>query len=142
MRPTAWCRATPKFSGLAWTCPNRKVRKQSRRADRDRAQRSFDVLYLFAKFFDFGADLEGQTGDGQGLGFYAGSFGQHGVGFAMHFLEQEIELLAEFACAVEKFCKLLEMTSQPVELFADVAAFSEQSGLLSQPGGLNAAAIE
>src|ERR1700684_4717376 len=60
----------------------------------------------------------------------------------MHLLEQEIELLAESAGAVEQFRELLQMAAQAIEFFADVAALGEQSGFLRKASRLDAAAAQ
>src|ERR1700749_2861374 len=133
MRSKASSPAIPGSSGPAWIFPSPTGRTRSKSAAHFRTRWSFDVLHLFAQFFNLGADFQRQRGDGEGFAFHSRRFGKHRVGFAMHFLEQEIELLAEFAGAVEQLCKLLQMAAQTVELFADVAPLGEQSGLLSKP---------
>src|SRR5256885_15371989 len=114
MRWTAWYRAAREFSGPTWICPIPKVLKRSRRAAQGHWLRSFDVLHLLTQFFNLRANFQGKSGDGQGFGFHTGSLGKHGVGFAMHFLEQKIELLAELAGTVEEFRELLEVAAQTI----------------------------
>src|SRR5205085_5466547 len=104
-------RGAPGFFAPGWICLSRKAPRQSTTAARSRSPCSFDVLYLFAQFFDLRLDLQGQSGNRQGLAFHAGRFGKHGVGFAMHFLQKKIELLAELARTVQQLCELLEVAA-------------------------------
>src|SRR2546423_5229997 len=60
----------------------------------------------------------------------------------MHFLQQEIEFLPQFAGAVEKLSKLLQVTPQAVQFFADVASLCEQGSFLGEPRGLDTGAIQ
>src|SRR5580704_1908758 len=101
MRSKAWSRAAREFSALAWTCPIPKAPTQSTPAARSLCPCSFDVLYLFPQFFDLRLDLQGQSGDGQRFAFDARRLGEHGVGFAMHFLQQKIQFLSQLARAVQ-----------------------------------------
>src|ERR1700722_595532 len=142
MRSKASSPAIPESSGPAWIFPSPTGRTRSKSAAHFRTRWSFDVLHLFAQFFNLGADFERQRGDGERFAFHSRRLGEHRVRFAMHFLEQEIEFLAELAGAVEQFCKLLQVATQAIELFADVAALGEQRSFLSEPRRLDAAAAQ
>ena len=50
--------------------------------------------------------------DFQALGFVAGSLRKQGVGFALHFLQQKIELLADVGCAGEQGLELLHVAAR------------------------------
>ena len=76
--------------------------------------RSFDVLHLLAQFFDLRFYFQRQAGDGQRFTFDARRLRKHGVGFAMHFLQQKIEFLAEFAGTIEQLGELLEVAAQAI----------------------------
>src|SRR5580698_6723059 len=101
MRSKASSPAIPESSGPAWISPSPTDPTRSKSTAHFRTRWSFDVLHLFAQFFNLGADFQRQRGDRQCFVFHARRFGEHGVRLAMHFLEQEIELLAEFAGAVK-----------------------------------------
>ncbi len=60
----------------------------------------------------------------------------------MHLLQQKIQFLAEFSGAVEKLCKLLQVATQAIEFFADVAALCKQRGFLGQTSRLDACTIQ
>src|SRR5882724_3638159 len=104
MRRKAWYRAVREFSGRAWTFPSRTDPKRSVRAGRVWCsyRRSFDVLYLLAQFFDLR------------FAFDTGRLGKHGVGLAMHFLQQEVEFFSEFSGTLEQFGELLQMAAQAI----------------------------
>src|SRR5882724_1762730 len=116
MRRKAWYRAVREFSGRAWTFPSRTDPKRSVRAGRVWCsyRRSFDVLYLLAQFFDLRFDFERQAGNGQRFAFDTGRLGKHGVGLAMHFLQQEVEFFSEFSGTLEQFGELLQMAAQAI----------------------------
>src|ERR1700742_1729622 len=142
MRSKASFPAIPESSGPAWTFPSPTDRTRSKSAAHFRTRWSFDVLHLFAQFFNLRADFQRQRGDGERFVLHARRFREHGVRFAMHFLEQEIELLAEFAGAVEQFAELLQMAAKTIEFFADVAALGEQRRFLGEPCRLDAGAAQ
>src|ERR1700724_893820 len=142
MRPRAWCPATLKFSAPASIFPIPTGPTRSTRAARSRPKYSFDVLHLFAQFFDLRPDFQGETGDGQSLAFHAGSLRQHGVGFAMHLLEKKIQFLTQLSGAVQEFRELLHVTPQAVQFFADIAALRKQGGFLRKPSRLDPGAVE
>src|ERR1700760_2037722 len=125
MRSKASSPAIPGSSGPAWIFRSPTGPTRSESAARFRTRWSFDVLHLFAQFFNLGADFKRQRGDRQGFIFHAGRFREHGIGFAMHFLQEEIELLAEFASAVEQFRELLQVAAKAIQLFADVAPLGQ-----------------
>src|SRR5579871_2968713 len=97
MRSKASCRAIPESSAPASIFPSPTGRIRSKSAAQSRTRWSFDVLHLFAQFFNLGADFQRQRGDAERFAFHSRRFREHRVRFAMHFLEQKIELLAEFA---------------------------------------------
>src|SRR5580693_1522283 len=107
MRSKASSPAIPESSGPAWTFPSPMGRTRSKSTAHFRTRWSFDVLHLFAQFLNLRADFQRQRGDRQSFIFDARRFREHRVCFAMHFLQQEIELFAEFTGAVEQFRKLL-----------------------------------
>src|SRR5579871_3972237 len=109
MRSKASCRAIPGSFAPAWIFPSPTGRIRSKSAAHFRTRWSFDVLHLFAQFFNLGADFQRQRRDGERFAFHSRRFGEHRIRFTMHFLEQEIELLAEFAGAIEQFRELLQM---------------------------------
>src|SRR5262245_11323650 len=94
---------------------------------------SFQVKRLFADFFDAGFGCQGQVGYAQAQFAEAGALGQNCVGFAVHFLQQEIQLFAGFAARVEDLIHLAGVDLQTRNLFADIAAVSQQGGFLSDP---------
>src|SRR5580693_2028050 len=142
MRSKASSLAIRVSSAPAWTFPSPTGRTRSKSAAQSRTRWSFDVLHLFAQFFNLSADFQRQPGDAERFAFDPWRFREHRVRFTMHFLEQEIEFLAEFAGAIEQLRKLLQMAPQAVELFADVAAFREQRSFLRQARRLDAAAAQ
>src|SRR5882757_2875262 len=129
----AWSPAAPELSVPALICRSPTARKKSAPAARFASSRSFDVLDLFTQFFDLRFDFQRQPSNGQCFALHARRLRKHGVGFAMHFLQQEIQFFAEFPRAVEQLRELLQVAPQAVELFADVAAFGEQRRFLRQP---------
>src|SRR5580658_3703900 len=116
MRSKASSLVIPVSSAPAWTSPSPTGRTRSKSAAQSRTRWSFDVLHLFAQFFNLRADFQRQRGDGERFAFHSRRFREHRVRFAMHFLEQEIELLAELACAIEQFRELLQMAAKAIEL--------------------------
>src|SRR5579863_5241227 len=142
MRSKASCRAIPESFAPAWTFPSPMGRRRSKSAAQSRTRWSFDVLHLFAQFFNLSADFQRQPGDAERFAFDPRRFREHRVRFAMHFLKQEVELLAEFAGAIEEFRKLLQMAPQAVELFTNVAALREQRSFLRQARRFDPAAAQ
>src|SRR5579862_4705448 len=142
MRSKASCRAIPESFAPAWTFPSPMGRRRSKSAAQSRTRWSFDVLHLFAQFFNLSADFQRQPRDAERFAFDPWRFREHRVRFAMHFLEQEIELLAEFAGAIEQLRKLLQVAPQAVEFFADVTSLREQRGFLRQTRRLDTAAAQ
>ncbi len=69
-------------------------------------RQSFEVLHLFPEFFDLRLHFQSQPRHFQSFGLRPGHFGKQRVGFALHFLEQEIQFLADFRGAVENSLKL------------------------------------
>src|SRR5580704_6378178 len=142
MRSKASSLAIRVSSAPAWTFPSPTGRTRSKSAAQSRTRLSFDVLHLFAQFFDLGAYLQRQRGDGERFAFHSRRLGEHRVRFAMHFLEQEIEFFPELARSVEQFCELLQMAAQTIELFADIAALGQQRCFLRKARRLDAAAAQ
>src|SRR6266481_2447594 len=114
MRPKASFRATPKFSAPASISPNPMGPKQSGPAGQASSPRSFDVLHLLPQFFDLGLDFQSQAGDGERFTLDAGRFRKQRVCFAMHFLQEKVQLFPHLASAVQKPSELLEMAAQTV----------------------------
>src|SRR5271157_3664595 len=94
--------------------PSPTARKLSAAAAQTRSSRSFDVLYLFPQFFDFRLDLQRNSRNRQRFAFHAGRLRKHGVRFALHFLKQEIQFLAQLPGAVQQLRELLQVAAQPV----------------------------
>ena len=61
---------------------------------------------------------------------HAGGLGQQRVGLAAHLLQQEVELLADFAALVEQPEEVLDVGFHAHQLLADVAALGQQRGFL------------
>src|SRR5882762_4055487 len=137
MRSKASCRAAPGFAAPKSISPIPTAPTRSTPAAQSLSPYSFDVLYLLPQLFDLRLDLQRQAGDCQRLAFYAGRFGQHRIGLAMHFLQEKIQLLPHLARAVKQFRELLQVAPQPVQFFTDIAAFRKQSGFLRKPGRID-----
>src|SRR5262245_2937389 len=88
-------------------------------ADNDSAC-SFHILSLFTEFFQFGFEGYYVAGDEAVVGF-----GADGVGFAVHFLGEEIKDAANGFFGFAAIVELLEMTLQASEFLGDVGAVSE-----------------
>src|SRR5277367_390702 len=155
MRRKPWCRAIPGCVEPAWIFPSLTVRRRlipgaprattkslGLRSARVLFRRSFDILYLLSQFFDFRFGFQRDAGNGQRFGFNAGSLGEHGVGFALHFLEQKIQFLSDFAAAIEQRGELPQVALQTLQFFTDIAAFRKYGGLLREAGGIDARAAE
>src|SRR5208282_2797513 len=112
--PKASFRATPKFSARASIFPNPRDLKRSAPAGQACSPCSFDVLYLLPQFFDLGFNFEREPGDSERFTLDPGCFRQQRVRFAVHLLQEKIELLSHLAGAVQKFSELLEMAAQAV----------------------------
>src|SRR5579862_8970250 len=120
-----WYPAFATIVAPAWTFPSPTGRTRSAAAGPAASHRSFDVLYLFPQFFDLRFNFQSDSGDGQRFTFHARGLGKHGVGFAMHFLQQEIEFLTKLAGAIQQLAELLQVAAQAVQFFADVAALRQ-----------------
>src|SRR5260370_8763562 len=114
MRSKGWCRAVPGWAATEWIFPIPTAPIRSITAAQSLSRCSFDVLYLLPQFFDLRLDLQRQAGDGQGLAFHAGRFGQHRIRLTMHFLEKKIQFLTQLPGSVQQFGELLQVTSQAV----------------------------
>src|SRR5208337_410265 len=97
MTPRTWFRAAPESSEPRSIFRSPRAPTRSTPAAKPFLARSFDVLHLFPQFFDFGFDFERKAGNRQRFALHAGCFRKHGIGFAVHFLEQKIKFFAEFA---------------------------------------------
>src|SRR5882672_6664028 len=122
--------------------PTLTGRKRSKPSARFPVPCSFDVLYLLAQFFNLRLDFEPEPGNRQCLIFHARRFRKHRVRFAMHFLQKKIELFAEFARPIQQFPELLKVAAQAVQLFADVAALSQNCGFLRDARRINRRAAQ
>jgi hypothetical protein len=69
--------------------------------------------------------LQTQIGHRQALLAESRRFGQKRIGLALHFLQQKIELLADFATGGDGFFKLLDVAAQPRQFFGNVSAFRQ-----------------
>src|SRR5260370_40960754 len=112
MTPKTSSRAAPESSEPKSIFRSPTGRTRSTPAAKPLLARSFDVLHLFPQLFDFGFDFQREAGNRQRLALHAGSFGEHGIGFAVHFLEQKIEVFAKFAGIVHQLAKLLQVAAQ------------------------------
>src|SRR6266478_3814707 len=102
MRSKASCREAPEYAAPKSISPIPTAPTRSTKAARSQSASSFDVLHLLPQFFDLRFD------------FHAGGLREHGVGFAMHFLQQKIQLLPQLPSPVEQLRELLQVASQPV----------------------------
>ena len=98
--------------------------------------RSFDVLHLFADLFDLGFYFQAKFGHLQALALRSGRFRKQGVGFALHFLKQKIELLANVRGGSKEGFELPDMTCEAREFFGDVAALGGHRGFLCEASGI------
>ncbi len=87
----------------------------------------FGVLDLFLDAVDGGFDFDDFAGDGGVAGLRA-----HGVGFAEHFLGDELEFAAGGFVGVGEDTELLDVACEAAEFFADVAAFGVDRDFLDQ----------
>src|SRR5437764_7766056 len=72
-------------------------------------RRSLEVQRLLPDFLDSGLPRQRQIGDPQTQLADAVGLRQHGVGFAIHLLQQEVDLLAYFAAGIEDLAQLPRM---------------------------------
>src|SRR5689334_11158153 len=107
MRSRASFRAGPECAAPEWIFPIPTAPTRSTPAARSQSPCSFDVLHLFAQFFYFRLDLKSHSRDGQRFAFHSRSFRKHGVGLAMHFLQEKIQFLAQLASPIEQLGELL-----------------------------------
>src|SRR6266853_901557 len=104
MRSKASCREAPEYAAPKSISPIPTAPTRSTKAARSQSASSFDVLHLLPQFFDLRCDL-------QRFAFHAGGLREHGVGFAMHFLQQKIQLLPQLPSPVEQLRELLQVAS-------------------------------
>src|SRR5882757_722261 len=114
MRSKASCREAPEYAAPKSISPIPTAPTRSTKAARSQSASSFDVLHLLPQFFDLRFDFQRHFGDRQRFAFHAGRLREHGVGFAMHFLQQKIQLLPELPSPVEQLRELLQVAPQPV----------------------------
>src|SRR2546430_4753374 len=72
--------------------PSPTARKRLEPSDCFRVPHSFDVLYLLTQFFNLRFDLQPNSSDRERFALHSRRFRQHRVRFAMHFLQQKIQL--------------------------------------------------
>jgi len=84
----------------------------------------FNILDLFAEFFDLDFSFDGGLADANAEFIETGSFGEDGGDLAVHFLEDEVHSLARFVLKGFQAGKLVEMTAEPGGFFGNVTAFS------------------
>src|SRR5215475_14630145 len=117
--------ASVKYAALMWICLTPTARKRSKPSEQFPVRYSFDVLYLLPQFFNLRLDLQPQSRDGQRFALDTWCFGKHRVRFAMHFLQEKIEFLAELPRPVQQLSKLMQVAAQTVELFTDIASLRQ-----------------
>src|ERR1051325_9868392 len=84
-----------------------------------------DILNLFAKFLDLCLDRQARL-----LNYKIRRFRKRRVGFAIEFLQKEIQHLAGFAGSIECLLKLRQVTAQTDHLLTHVTAIREVSDFL------------
>jgi len=84
----------------------------------------FDILDLFADFFEFGFGIDDGLGDGGVVGF-----GADGVEFAEQFLAEEVERAARGIGGVEVLAELEKVGGETGDFLGDVAAVGEEGDL-------------
>ncbi len=101
-------------------------------------RRSFDVLHLFAQFFDFRFDFQAEPGDLESFRFVPRSFRQ-----------QRVRLRAAFPAAGNRVScptsdrpassdvELLHVAAQPRQFLGHIAAFGGDRGFLRQARGID-----
>src|SRR6266403_1720206 len=114
MRSMAWCRAVPGFAAPESISPIPTAQTRSTPAARSQSACSFDVLHLFAQFFDLRLDFKRHSRNRQRFAFHAGRLREHGVGLAMHLLQKKIQFLPQLAGSVQQFGELLQVTLEAV----------------------------
>src|ERR1700732_928543 len=109
MRSKPSCRADPECAAPKSISPIPTVPTRSTAAARSQSPCSFDVLHLLPQFFDLRLDLQRYSGDRQRFAFHARRFREHGVGLAMHLLQEKIQFLSQFTSPVQQFGELLQV---------------------------------
>src|SRR5579871_1305791 len=89
------------------------------------AVRSFQIQRLLANLLDAGFGGQREIRDSQPQLPDAVGLGQNRVGLPVHLLQQEIQLLADFATRVQDFLQLPGMNLKPRNFLADVAAVGQ-----------------
>src|SRR6266446_4794638 len=107
MRSKASCREAPEYAPPKSIFPIPTAPTRSIAAARSQSRCSFDVLHLLPQFFDLRLDFQRDSSDCQCFAFHAGRLREHGVGLAMHLLQQKIQFLAELSGAVQQLGELL-----------------------------------
>ena len=72
----------------------------------------------------------------------AAGFREDGVGFAIHFLQQKIQLLAGFAFGGKQGVGLIGMRFQTDQFLADIAALGQNRRFLREARGVDLRAVE
>ena len=93
----------------------------------------FQIQRLLADLLDGGLGSQRQIRDLQRRFAGAAGLRKNRVGFAVHFLQQKVELLADFAAGVSRIVKLAGVNLQPGDLFADITAVGQDRRFLGQP---------
>src|SRR6266404_4530584 len=114
MRSKASCREAPEYAAPKSIFPIPTVPTRSTAAARSQSASSFDVLHLLPQFFDLRLDFQRHSGNRQRFAFHARRLREHGVGFAMHFLQKKIQLLPQLPSPVEQLGELLQVATQTV----------------------------
>src|SRR5580693_4101146 len=86
---------------------------------------SFQIERLLANLFDRRLGQDRQFRDPEARFARAAGLRKNRIGLAIHFLQQEIQLLAGFAAGLEYAAKLARMDFQAGKFFADVAAIGQ-----------------
>ena len=98
----------------------------------------FQVQGLFPDFLDVRFGREGQVRSSSSPASpMPRRFRQHSVRFAVHFLQQEIQALADLAAASSIFEQLSGMNLQSCQFLFDVRSVGQDGGLLGQSPRIN-----
>src|SRR5260370_28932833 len=119
MRSKASCREAPEYAPQKSIPPLPTAPTRSTAAARSQSPSSFDVLHLLPQFFDLRLDFQRHSSNRQRFAFHAGRLREHGVGLAMHFLQQKIQFLPELAGSVQQLGELLQVAPHAVSFFTD-----------------------
>src|SRR6266568_3881856 len=101
MRSKASCREVPGRAEPKSIFPILTAPTRSTATARSRSACSFDVLHLLPQLFDLRLDFQRHSRDREGFAFHAWRLREHGVGLAMHLLQQKIQLLPQLPGSVQ-----------------------------------------